>query len=224
MARVQDSGGAGDPLALWRHKDPLLLGEAAALLAGEPPGRTYLESDSGDRKARDSVYAFQTALVDALVSEDLVATVVMKHTGGERLNGFNTPSYQWESRFGKPIPRYAPAYSEMDMEKSTVLQADLRAWCERRKLSPAFFASSEASAPTLGQRERQTLFVLVGVLAELAGLDMTCVGKGHVYAEKLHEELKDRKCTRDTRTIAAKLFEAKTHITPIGKGWKAARS
>lgn len=220
MAGRKDSGAAGDPLALWRNKDPLPLGEAAALLAGEPPGRRYYPKEvPEDRRAWDAVCAFRSELLAALVSKELDATVVPKKTGGERLNGVGSVEWLRDAYASAHEPRYAPVHTEVDWEKTKVGQADLRAWCEQREIATEFFCGrTESPSGDMTTRERETLLELVAALAELAGLDLRLETAGHAEAKKLAPELEARGVKTKAETVAKKLKEGRDLIRPKGPG------
>lgn len=210
----KDSGAAGDPFAPWRGALEFTVEDAAYLCAGIVPGRAFRFWKDRDKAEQEEVAALNgwRTRIRASAPELGVSVrrVPERHTYSEDI-------------LGRPhVTGTKPAHTEY----GKVTRAALVEWLDKLGKRPAFFdeAPTESAADALTTRERETLLGLVGVLAELAGLDLTKAGKGHSFAKMLVPQCEARGLKITAQTIATKLCEVP--IKPAGpafarlrKGW-----
>lgn len=201
-----------DPLALWRSAEQFSLAEAACLIHSVPPSRTYPTQRDGLTQAMRDEQGLVGDTLKMLKADARALGVVVRHVPSKTVIGYN------EITRASHVHRSVQAHDEF----GRVARAAVVAWCELKEMrSPFFFpeqtaASSNGGEKPIGALERDTLLSLIAVLCEAAGIDLRAESKMHAEAARIVVWGGARKLATSSETIAKKLVEARTRISPKG--------
>lgn len=211
-----------DPLAPWRNELPVTFNEAARLVLDIPGSRGYrmYAKLSEERKEEcDNVQDMLKRLCAAAMKPPgeawrLEAEIVYSKPDGSGQAAHGMGNREWRER-DSPAPAPVPdAAIEINPSASTITRDALRAWCEANGLRPSVLFP-DADKP-LGTSERENLLRLIGVLCELAGIDLRTDTKGHAEARRIAEAMEKRNVKIGKETVAKNIAAARNLIAPKG--------
>lgn len=201
-----------DPLALWRSAEQFSLAAVACLIHMVPPTRAYPAQRDGFTEAMREEQGLIKAALQMLQADAQELGVAVRHVPATSETGFNDFTREWH------VTNTAGSRDEF----GPVARAAVVAWCERKRMRPAFFfpeqtaSSSDGGGKSIGTRERETLLSLIAVLCEAAGIDMRVDSRMHAEAARIVAWGAGRQLTTGAETIAKKLVEARDFIRPKG--------